>query len=532
MRRAVTSGTPLPPPGAPDPTVSSAPAPHTDLTVLPDQAPPPAPHADAPPTPYAEACSAPRIEARPAVHADAPPAPRGDAVPAAHGDAAVVAQWLRHARYAPWPYTRLDVAAARAAGHRPHPIRQFVLKTRSRCNLACTYCYVYEMADQGWRDQPSAMTPATTARAAQRIAEHAAAHDLPRIDLVLHGGEPLLTTPARLAEPVDAVRAAVAGAAPRTRVTATVQTNGTLLTRGRLAALAAAGIRVGVSLDGGLPVHNTRRVDRAGRPGFASAARGLRLLARHPQSYAGVLCVVDLDHDPVETYESLLAFAPPSIGLLLPLANWSAPPPGHHPDRTPYADWLLAVFERWWHDGVRRTRIRLFEEIIALLLGLPTTTETLGLTPAATAVIETDGSIEQADSLKSAYEGAAATGMTLDTHSFDQLLDHPGLAARQLGLDALAARCRACELVDVCGGGHYPHRYRAGEGFRQPSVYCTDLQPLIRHIAAAVQRAAQNARAAQSAGAPQAVRAPQSARTAADPPATPSPAVHPPAVAP
>ncbi|MFD4247504.1 FxsB family cyclophane-forming radical SAM/SPASM peptide maturase [Streptomyces sp. NPDC058525] len=395
-----------------------------------------------------------------------------------------------HRAHAPWPYTRLDVPALRAAGHRPHPVRQFVLKTRSRCNLACTYCYVYEMADQGWRAQPATMDPATTDRAARRIAEHAAAHDLPRVDLVLHGGEPLLTAPAGLAVPVDAVRAAVAAASPRTRVTATVQTNGTLLTRGRLAALAAAGIRVGVSLDGGLPAHNTRRVDHAGRPGFGAAARGLRLLARHPDSYAGVLCVIDLDHDPVETYESLLSFAPPSVGLLLPLANWSTPPPGHRPGGTPYADWLLAVFERWWHDGLRRTRIRVFEEIIALLLGLPAATETLGLAPAATAVIETDGSIEQADSLKSAYEGAATTGMTLRTHSFDQLLDHPGFAARQLGRDALADGCRTCELVEVCGGGHYPHRYRAGEGFRQPSVYCADLQVLIRHIAAAVAGAA------------------------------------------
>ncbi|MEU3061161.1 FxsB family cyclophane-forming radical SAM/SPASM peptide maturase [Streptomyces subrutilus] len=398
-----------------------------------------------------------------------------------------------HARHAPWPYARLDVPALRAAGHRPHPIRQFVLKTRSRCNLACTYCYVYEMADQGWRDQPVTMAPATIARAADRIAEHAAAHDLPRVDLVLHGGEPLLTAPARLAGPVDAVRAAVARSSPRTRVTAAVQTNGTLLTRGRLAALADAGIRVGVSLDGGLPVHNDRRVDRSGRPGFAAAARGLRLLARHPDSFAGVLCVIDLDQDPVETYESLLAFAPPRLGLLLPLANRSSPPPGHRadrPGRAPYADWLLAVFERWWHDGERRTGIRMFEEIIALLLGLPAATETLGLAPATTAVVETDGSIEQADSLKSAYEGAAATGMTLAAHSFDDLLDHPGFAARQLGREALAAGCRACELVEVCGGGHYPHRYLAGEGFRQPSVYCADLQVLIRHIAAALHTAA------------------------------------------
>jgi uncharacterized protein len=410
-----------------------------------------------------------------------PDRPRSETPPSDEDDA--------HARHAPWPYAHLDVPALRAAGHRPHPIRQFVLKTRSRCNLACTYCYVYEMADQGWRTRPPAMSPRTTARAAHRIAEHAAAHGLPRVDLVLHGGEPLLAPAAALAAPVEAVREALARSSPRTRLTATVQTNATLLTRPRLAALAAAGIRVGVSLDGGTPALNARRVDHAGRPSHAAAARGLALLQRHPDSYAGLLCVIDLDQDPVRTYESLLAFAPPRLALLLPLANWSCPPPGHAPGSTPYADWLLAVFERWWHDPVRRTRIRIFEEIIALLLGLPATTETLGLAPAATAVIETDGTIEQADSLKSAYEGAAATGMTLRTHSFDRLLDHPGLAARQLGLAALADTCRACALVEVCGGGHYPHRYRAGEGFRRPSVYCADLQVLIRHIAQAVHTA-------------------------------------------
>ncbi|MDA5285616.1 FxsB family cyclophane-forming radical SAM/SPASM peptide maturase [Streptomyces sp. NPDC054904] len=402
----------------------------------------------------------------------------------------------RHARHAPWPYTRLDVPALRAAGHRPQPIRQFVLKTHGRCNLACTYCYVYEMADQGWRTRPAVMAPTTALRAAERIAEHAAAHALPRVDLVLHGGEPLLGPPAALAAPVEAVRAALARRSPRTRVTAAVQTNGTLLTRGRLAALSAAGIRVGVSLDGGLPAHNARRVDHAGRPGFGAASRGLRLLARHPDSYAGVLCVVDVTQDPVETYESLLAFQPPAVGLLLPLGNWSTPPPGWSRHASPYGDWLLAVFERWWHDGVRRTRIRIFEEVIALLLGLPAATETLGLAPATTAVVETDGSIEQADSLKSAYEGAAATGMTLDSHSFDELLDHPGFAARQLGREALAPACRACELVEVCGGGHYPHRYREREGFRQPSVYCADLQVVIRHVARALHTAATTGRAA------------------------------------
>jgi uncharacterized protein len=265
-------------------------------------------------------------------------------------------------------------------------------------------------------------------------------------------------------------------------VQATVQTNATLLTHARMTVLARHGIRVGISLDGGRPAHNARRVDHAGRPSWPAAARGARLVAEHfPRSYAGVLTVVDPTNDPVDTYESLLALGPPALDLLLPHGNWSAPPP--HWGEARYGAWLCRVFDRWWSAGRRETRVRLFEECLALLLGLPAATESLGLQPFDAVVVETDGSIEQVDSLKSAYEGAAATGLDVFRHDFDRALAHPGVAARQAGPDALADRCRACPLLTVCGGGHYAHRYRAGQGFRNPSVYCADLQHFIQHVA-------------------------------------------------
>ena len=59
---------------------------------------------------------------------------------------------------APWPLLDLDVAAVRGAGHEPVPFQQFIVKVHSRCNLSCSYCYVYEMADQAWRQQPKRMT--------------------------------------------------------------------------------------------------------------------------------------------------------------------------------------------------------------------------------------------------------------------------------------------------------------------------------------------------------------------------------------
>ncbi|MFF0382324.1 FxsB family cyclophane-forming radical SAM/SPASM peptide maturase [Streptomyces sp. NPDC004286] len=366
-------------------------------------------------------------------------------------------------------------APTRAA---PRPFRQFIVKAHGRCNLACRYCYLYEGPDHTWRTRPAAAPAEVLDRTADRIGRHARDHALPALSLVLHGGEPLLAGADTLAAFTDTVRARVPEGCA---VHATVQTNATLLTHDRVAVLARHGIRVGISLDGGSAALNHRRVDHAGRPSWPAAARGARLVAdRFPEAYAGILTVVDPTTDPVGTYESLLTLRPPTLDLLLPHGNWSAPPP----HEGAYGDWLCRVFDRWWSAGRRETRVRLFEECLALLLGLPAATESLGLAPFDAVVIETDGSIEQVDSLKSAYDGAAETGLDVFRHDFDQALAHPGVAARQAGLAGLAGRCRACPLVRVCGGGHYAHRYRAGHGFQNPSVYCADLQRFIRHVAA------------------------------------------------
>jgi uncharacterized protein len=146
----------------------------------------------------------------------------------------------------------------------------------------------------------------------------------------------------------------------------------------------------------------------------------------------------------------------------------------------------MAVFDRWYGAPKQETRVRFFEEVITLVLGGASRTEQVGLSPTAVVVVESDGAIEQADSLKSAYHGAAATGLNVLTNPFDAALVHPGVVARQIGLAALSDTCLACPVHAICGAGHYAHRYRAGHGFRNPSVYCADMRQLIDHVRARV----------------------------------------------
>jgi uncharacterized protein len=377
-----------------------------------------------------------------------------------------------------WPAS-LDVAALRASGWSPLPFREFIVKVHSRCDLACDYCYMYEMADQSWRNQPRVMDARTADRTAQRIAEHAHGHALRQVSLILHGGEPLLAGPDLITRLVTATREA---AGPGVAVDVSAQTNGVGLSDAYLRLFDEMGIRVGVSLDGDASAHDRHRRFRGGRGSYPQVTAALVRLQDFPRLLGGLLCTIDVRNDPVETYEALAGWNPPRIDFLLPHGTWDQPPPLRVPDpaATPYADWLISVFDHWYPKP--RASIRLFEEIMHLLLGGTAHSEAVGLSPARMVVVETDGSIEQADSLKIAFDGAPATGLHVARDPFDAALRLPTVAARQIGEAALSAQCQACPVRRVCGGGLYAHRYRAGTGFANPSVYCPDLMALIGHI--------------------------------------------------
>lgn len=363
-----------------------------------------------------------------------------------------------------------------ATGPATATLTQFVLKIHSRCDLACDYCYVYRHADQSWRRRPPTMSQAVVRQAAARIAEHASAHDQRWVRVVLHGGEPLLVGPRRLRAIATELRATIE---PVAQLDLRMQSNGTQLTPEVCEVLRDCHIAVGISLDGDRASNDRHRRYANRASSYDTVLRALELLRRpaYRHLYAGILCTVDVRNDPIAVYSALMAQDPPRLDFLLPHATWDRPPvrPG---SRTPYAAWLLEIFRRWSADG-RPVPIRLFDSILATGRGGVSGTESLGLDPADIAVIETDGSWEQADSLKVAFDGAPATGLNVFSHTVDDVAAFPAVAQRLAGLDGLCATCRACPVVRQCGGGLFAHRYRRDNGFDNPSAYCADLKELI-----------------------------------------------------
>lgn len=368
----------------------------------------------------------------------------------------------------------------------PIPFRSFVLKAANRCNIDCDYCYVFNSSDQTSRRLPARMGVDVARAAARRIRQHAAAHDLQSLHLVLHGGEPLLAGPRHMHALLTAVRAEIPTQGPRVHIE--LQTNGTLLTPTWLDLFEEFEITVGVSLDGPPRANDRHRLTHASRSSAALAERGIQLLRTRPHLFAGILAVVDLANDPVEVHDYLAAFEPPVVDFNLPHGTHDAPPPRDDPSVPEYGIWMSRVYDAWLARPEYQHSIRMLEDIAALSVGVRGACEALGLAPTASVVIESDGSIEGVDTLRSVEEGASWLGLDVFHATFDEAALHPKSLYRQSGKDALAEQCRSCPLVEVCGGGHRAHRFSSARGYRNPSVYCADLDHLIRHVQRSLQR--------------------------------------------
>ena len=194
-----------------------------------------------------------------------------------------------------------------AAAPIPIPLDTFLFKVASRCNLACPYCYVYELRDQSWQAQPSFMSAETHALALDQIRDHVVAHSIPIVTAIFHGGEPLLIGPRGLEAMAVRTRDRLRGVA---EVRFGLQTNGTLFDERFLEVALRHQIRVGLSVDGPPRHHDRYRYQPNGLGSSERVEKTAALLRDNADAFGGILCVVNLDIDPSEVWDYLCGFRP------------------------------------------------------------------------------------------------------------------------------------------------------------------------------------------------------------------------------
>ena len=356
-----------------------------------------------------------------------------------------------------------------------------LLKTASRCNIDCSYCYVYQGPDTAWRIQPKRMTPAVLAAVIDRLVEHA---DQQRAGyaIVLHGGEPLLLGFAGLAELLRGLRVRLS---PE-RHPIGVQTNGTLLTRELLDLFAETRTSVSVSIDGPAEVNDLARLNHRQESTYEATMRGIDLLDSHDERdflFAGTLSVIQPASDPGIVYGFLKYLGSPSMDFLFQDGNHNRLPPGKARfESTEYGQWLSRVLDLYLADA-SPVPIRICDDLIKLCLGGESPKEGRGVNPYGILVVETDGEIRKNDTLRASFDGADRFGTpwNVTTTPLSTVLASQEYIAYTSMQVPESDICRDCELLAVCGAGMPLYRWSAERGYDNPSVYCHDHETIIRH---------------------------------------------------
>lgn len=364
------------------------------------------------------------------------------------------------------------------------PVNTYIFKATAFCNLNCTYCYIFNLADQSFQGRPKVMPLDLVEISAQRMVEQARAQQMRRINIAFHGGEPLLAGKAWLRDAVETFRRA---GGSEIEFCFSLQTNGVLVDPEWVRLFHELRIGISVSLDGPKHINDKTRINFAGHGSYDSVARGLGHLLGMEEGkrvFGGVLCVVDPAADGLEIYRHFRDMGIKAMDFLLPLDhNWDSPPPGHAvPGATPFADYLIPIFDEWWAADDPTIRIRYFETILGHFFDGGAGVDSLGGHPISFAIIDTDGSLEPLDSLRACGDGFTNVSLNIREHKVSSLYDQNLFQIGLLGQDGLCEVCQVCPLHEVCGAGYLPHRYSAANGLRNQSVYCRDLWKLINHI--------------------------------------------------
>jgi uncharacterized protein len=366
-------------------------------------------------------------------------------------------------------------------------IHTLVVKIASRCNLNCTYCYMYNKGDTTYLQQPKVMSNDTIDNLITKIILHCQSHDLKVFTIVLHGGEPLLAGMEKIKYFVE--KANEYSMKNNIEIKFTIQTNGLLLTEEWCKFLSKFKIRLSISLDGVKEINDKYRIDHAGNGSYDKILEAVNIANVHytlqPPS---ILSVLDINNNPVEALNHIVAIGAKSVDFLLPASNYKDLPPkptygAFVSSLNPYGDWLSTLYNHLKTIPIeKRPIVKLFHNLIAKIMGAEILSDIIGDDENHVLVIETNGDIEPIDMLKICGNGFTKGNINIFTNTLDDAFSLTLAELYYNSHNILCEQCKECPILSLCGSGFIVHRYSEDNKFNNPTVYCKDYIKFITHI--------------------------------------------------
>ncbi len=356
-------------------------------------------------------------------------------------------------------------------------INTIVLKVASRCNLNCSYCYVYNKGDETYKNKPKIFSRELIHILLKRVLDYMNKYKINLYTIVFHGGEPLL---AGLEYYKDFIKIyeEVFSTTDKT-VNFVMQTNGTLLNEEFTRGLFEMDIHLGISMDTTEATNSKYRVYHNNKSSYNEIKNGIDL-CNEIVGNAGILSVINVEDSPFDTYSHIKSLEVSYANLLFPDEN-------HdtillNDTRGKIGQWLVDMFDLWFFDKDKnKPEIPLFSTLVKLILAFPDGNDIMGKGFGGTMIIETNGDIETNDTLRVCKSGITKSNYNIKSDALESIKDIPLAELYYYAHHRLPQTCQDCILEDICAGGYLINRYSNEKGFNNESVYCEDIAKLICH---------------------------------------------------
>lgn len=367
---------------------------------------------------------------------------------------------------------------------------EIVFKLSERCNLNCDYCYFFHAGDETWKQHPPTASIEVFQDLLRFAVDASRQCGIRHVSVIFHGGEPLLIRKTRFAEMCRALRAQEHA---DLRFDIRLQTNATLIDDEWVALFCEYGVKVGVSLDGPRDINDAHRLDMAGNSSYDATVRGLKALQAAADAgklrAPGVICVADGKIDGARVYRHFVdELKLKSISLLTPDFTHDTAPDGEA--IAGVANFLLSALAEWLRDDDATIRVRLFSEVLQVLLDDDRAQRSLARHQDLRHVVSvsSNGDLGPEDTLRTTHLRFSSMGLNVRTHGLGDVLSSPVWAELTAASQTIPDGCRGCEWWACCKGGRLINRYSSRNGFDNPSLYCGALQELYSAIGASLIR--------------------------------------------
>ncbi|MDN5247887.1 MAG: radical SAM protein [Wolbachia endosymbiont of Tyrophagus putrescentiae] len=366
---------------------------------------------------------------------------------------------------------------------------QIVLKFVERCNINCTYCYVFNGENEDWKRHPPYMKANVVNQVIKFLQQGCAELDIDYIRIIFHGGEPLMYKK----RPFDELCNGFKDALPSCGVCFSLQTNAMLVDNEWIELFHKHNIGVGISLDGPKEYHDIDRVDHRGYGTYDRVVKGLRLLQEAARNklinHPGVLTVINPKIDAKKIYRHFVdELNIKSMDFLLPDITCDTIEREQKSSGWQIADfgtYICDIFNEWTKDDNPNIDVRVIDIILRFLLGTECNFANFGVHNNDNFVfgINSDGTLG-ADAVLTNTNAFNNIGNVFNT-SLREFLYSDGMRRSNPYLDqsTLSPVCSNCHWVKLCNGGTHINRYSNKNGFANPSIFCDALQMIYERIA-------------------------------------------------